>query len=148
MKRLPNWHELLAAHFEKSRKARFEWGKFDCAMSVCDGIQAVAGVDPGAPFRGQYSSEAEAMTLIGSDLGKFAAGIAQQHGFPEWASGQAESLPLPRFGRRGDVALIQARDPGLALGTIDHSGRFAWCASERGFIRVPMRFWLRAWKIA
>lgn len=146
MKRLPNWETLLAAHFAKAGAQRFAWGTFDCALAVCDGINAITGLDPGTPYRGRYSTEQEAMALIGSDLGAFTAGVCRSCGFPEWVSG--DGIARPGFARRGDVALVQARDPGRALGTVDLTGLHAWCASEKGFIRVPMNFWLRAWKIA
>lgn len=146
MKRLPLWENLLAAHFAKAGAQRFAWGTFDCALAVCDGIQAIAGIDPGAAYRGKYATQPEAMAIIGGNLGTFAAGVCQAQGFPEYLGKDGKERPT--FAHRGDVALIQARDPGLALGTVDLTGRFAWCASERGFIRVPMKFWLRAWKIA
>jgi len=144
MQRLAQWEQLLAAHFDRARAETFRWGTFDCALAVCDGIKAITGFDPGANYRGKYSSEPEARALIGSDLSSFAAQVCAIAGFPEWLK---NAIASPAFARRGDVVLIEVRDPAGALGTIDLSGRFAWCASERGFIRVPMRFWKRAWKI-
>jgi hypothetical protein len=146
MKRLPQWENLLAAHFAKAHAQRFGWGTFDCALAVCDGINAITGIDPGAPYRGKYKTEQAATAIIGGNLGSFTAGVCQAQGFPEYLDKDGKTRP--GFAHRGDVALIQASDPGLALGTVDLTGRFAWCASERGFIRVPMKFWLRAWKIA
>jgi hypothetical protein len=136
--RLPDWEKRLAEHFARSRARAFGWGEFDCALAVCEGIEAVTGVDPGKSYRGKYMSEKEALALIGGDLGTFVAGIAGELEFRELR---------PTFARRGDVVLVDNGDPTHALGTADLSGRFAWCASERGFIRVPMKYWLRAWKI-
>jgi hypothetical protein len=145
MKRLAHWETLLGAHFEQAHTRRFAWGTFDCALAVCDGIKAITGVDPGAPYRGKYTTEKEALTLIGPDLGAFAATVCQSSGFPEWLSGDGK--PRPGFGRRGDAALVST-SAGPVLGIVDLSGRFAWCAAERGFTRVPMKRWLRAWKVA
>lgn len=140
MKRLLGWETLLIAHFNNAREQEFKWGTFDCALAVCDGVKAITGVDPGADYRGKYSSEAEAFEIIGTDLGKFTAGICDSLGIPEHTR--------HAFGRRGDVALVDNGNPTHALGTIDLTGRFAWCASGPGFIRVPMNRWLRAWRIA
>lgn len=140
MTRVPGWESFLAAHFDRARHESFVWGTFDCALAVCDGVKAISGIDPGDKYRGKYSTEGEARTIIGNDLGNFAAGICDSLGFPEH--------PRYSFGRRGDVVLVDNRDPAHALGTIDLSGRFAWCVAGTGFIRIPMSRWLRAWRIA
>jgi hypothetical protein len=153
MKRLPHWERLLAAHFAKAATQRFAWGTFDCALAVCDGINAITGLDPGAPYRGKYATEKDAMALLvgpgnpNGDLGTFAAAVCQAAGFPEWLDKDGKT-PRPTFGRRGDVALVNNGGPTPALGTVDLTGRFAWCAAERGFGRVPMHRWLRVWRIA
>lgn len=139
MKRLPNWEVRLASHFEDSRSRTFEWGTFDCALAVCLAINAVVGVDPGSPFRQTYHSKEEAMKLLGEEgLDGFAASIARSHNFQECTSS---------FARRGDAVLVDNGDPDRALGTVDLSGRYAWCVTDRGFVRLPMGRWLRAWKI-
>ena len=142
MKRLPNWERLLGAYFTSARTRPFAWGTFDCAMGLCDGMLAITGVDVGAPYRGRYDSEAGAMALIGSDLGAFAAKVAG-------ASGMAEIKPT--FARRGDAGLVnntlRGQAASTALGQVDLGGNFAWCASDRGFVRVPMKRWLRAWRV-
>jgi len=42
----------------------FVWGEGDCCTSACDAFRRLYGIDPMAPLRGRYSSEAEAMALI------------------------------------------------------------------------------------
>ena len=137
--RLPDWETRLAAHFAAIHARTFAWGYFDCALAVCDGIEAVTGENPGSAYRGKYFSAAEADKLVGPDLGRFAASLAAQLKFQDWTQ--------PTFARRGDVVLVDNGDPRHGLATVDLSGRFAWCVREKGCVRLPMRCWLRAWQI-
>lgn len=139
MKRVPNWEAALAEWQASVLTRTFAWGEFDCALASSDAVLAQTGEDPGMRFRGTYSTEAEALKILGSDgLGGFAASIARQCGMAEVA---------PTFARRGDVVLVDNRDPGNALGVVDLSGRFAWCVLDRGMVRIPMGSWLRAWRV-
>lgn len=148
MKRLLHWDRRLAAHFQKLQTTPFVWGTFDCALAVCDAADAITGLSIASNFRGKYSTEAEAMAFIGSDLGTFAANIAAQNNFPEWTH---LTFAAPKMARRGDPVLVNNSLLGgpssTALGTVDLTGRYAWCAASRGFLRVPMHRWLRAWHI-
>jgi len=157
MARYSDWERRLETHFGALRATSFQWGQFDCAMAICQGVLAITGLDAGAGLRGEYATADEAAALIAlngatlslegptrigresaGDLGTLAAALAEGYGFGE--------VPA-RFAQRGDVVLVDNNDPGHALGTVDLSGRFAWCVGERGFARVPMRRWLRAWRI-
>lgn len=165
MKRYSDWERRLDAHLTAALETPFQWGVFDCALGACAAVAAMTGENPGAELVGQYETEEDAAALIAlsaglvlslesptpiesesaGDLGTLAAAIAEDHGFAEVRAG---------FARRGDVVLVNntpttsASDPSRALGTVDLSGRFAWCVGERGFVRVPMNRWLRAWRIA
>jgi hypothetical protein len=140
MKRVQNWPALVPAHTLPTRGRSFEWGRWDCALAVCDAIRALTGIDPGAEYRGTYSTEAEAQALIAKfgDLGDFAASVAAQHGMQEVA---------PRLARRGDVIFVDNSTPEGALGIVDLSGTCAACVSQQGYVRVPMRRWKRAWRV-
>jgi len=138
MKRLPDWERRLAEHFARSAVKPFAWGVNDCATNACDAVLAMTGEDPILGLRGTYSDEAGALKIIGEDLGEFAAGIAKSIGAKE---------VRPTFARRGDVVLVDNRDPRHALGTVDHTGRCALCVLEKGLLRVGMQRWLRAWQI-
>lgn len=176
MKRYSDWERRLEAHFTGALRTPFRWGVFDCALGACRGVAAITGVDPGADLAGQYASEEEAAELMalfgrggiaislessvlpaavlppigrqssasGGDLGTLAAAIAESHGMAE---------VRPSFAHRGDVVLVdnalprRGAAPSRALGTVDLSGRYAWCVGEQGFVRVPMRRWLRAWHV-
>lgn len=137
--RFPDWHARLATEIERARSRTFEWGKFDCALFACDCVLAVTGVDPAAEFRGTYSTEDEARKLLGTEgLDGFASAIA----------GKTELKEIsPTFAQRGDVVLVENGDPTRALGVVGLDGRFVLCASEPGLARVPMKRWLRAWRI-
>lgn len=156
MKRLPHWEFRLAAHFQKLQTTPFQWGLFDCALAVCDAADAISGLSIASNFRGKYSTEEGAIAILGGDpsaplgacLGAFAANIAAQNSFREWTY---RTSAAPKMAHRGDAVLINNSLMGgafsTALGTVDLTGRYAWCAASRGFIRVPMRRWLRAWHI-
>jgi len=137
MKRIANWEAALAAWQLAVPARSFAWGEFDCALAACEAVKALTGVDPAEAFRGTYSTEAEAVKLLGpGGLGEFAATVAREFGMAE---------VVPNFAHRGDVVLVDNGNPGGALGIVDLSGRFAWCVLERGMVRIPMDRWLRAW---
>jgi hypothetical protein len=138
-KRIQGWERALAAWMQSAVTRKFEWGTFDCALAACDAVNAITGVDPAAKFRGKYSTEAEALFLLGPEgLGAFAAAIAKQFGMAE---------APPTFAHRGDIVLVDNGLPGHALGIVDLSGRFAWCVCARGLMRMPMERWLKAWRV-
>ena len=55
----------LAAAQEKAARATVVWGEDDCLMWLANILYAAGPVDPGAPWRGRYASEAEAQRLMG-----------------------------------------------------------------------------------
>jgi hypothetical protein len=138
-KRVSNWEAALAEWQQTAVTRAFAWGEWDCAMASCSAVLALTGVDPALRFRGTYSTEAEALELLGAlGVSGFAASIAQECGMAE--------VP-PAFAHRGDVVLVDNGNPGNALGIVDLSGRFAWCVLEHGMVRIPMGRWLRAWRV-
>jgi hypothetical protein len=140
MKRVQNWPALVPAHTMPNSGRTFQWGRWDCALAVCDAIRALTGVDPGAPYRGTYSSEAEAQAIFAKagGLANFAAAVASQHGMQE---------VRPRLARRGDVVFADNGTPDGALGIVDLSGTCASCVGPRGYRRIPMHRWKRAWRV-
>lgn len=165
MKRLPNWERRLDAHFAAALRTPFAWGTFDCAQAVCQAVAAITGIDPSAGLAGEYATSEEASALLAlasgvsvslanptqitrksfsveNDLGTLAAAIAENLGLVE---------VRPSLAQRGDVVLVDNAPAGAAasraLGLVDLTGRWAWCAAAKGFIRMPMQRWLRAWHI-
>jgi hypothetical protein len=139
VKRISNWEAALAEWQQTAVTRAFAWGRWDCAMASCSAVLALTGLDPAMALRGTYSTEAEAVKILGAQgLGGFAAAIAHLCGMAE---------VLPTFAHRGDIVLVDNNRPGGALGIVDLSGRFAWCVLEHGMVRIPMGRWLRAWKV-
>jgi hypothetical protein len=139
----PDWNTRLLAQIALGRKSAFAWGTFDCALWVCDCIQAMTGTDPAANYRGTYSTEAEAMAKIGGDLANFAATTTAALGMKEFP---------PLMAQVGNIVLVDnATQPGqsTALGIVARDrGLFALCASPKGLVRIANRRWLRSWRIA
>jgi hypothetical protein len=127
---------------ESAAELSFEWGRFDCALHVCNCIRAIVGVDPAAEYRGKYSDEAGAATIFGGNSGasfeQFIATMCAALDFPE--------VPVT-FARRGDVVFIDNGTPQGAIGVISTDGRFASCASDKGLVLVRIHRWKRAWTI-
>ena len=109
-----------------------------------------------------------------ADLGNLAAAMAEQHGLPEVRPlfarrgdvvlvNNSPEYQVPSTGQKQSTEYRVASSEknqnlelgtrysqlgtSVALGTVDLSGRFAWCVGERGFVRVPMARWLRAWHV-
>lgn len=95
MQRLIDWPTRLTDFVEARRARAFSWGESDCCLFVCDGIEAFTGADPGARWRGLYSSEKGARRILRDNGGVL--------GVATLAFGPA--VPAPLAGR-GDVVLV------------------------------------------
>lgn len=138
MQRISDWEKVLHEQVLAAQKKQFQWGTFDCAMFACDCVQAIAGVDPAAAYRGKYANESAAKEIIGANFLKFAHGIAMASGMD----------PIHRgYARRGDVVLVNNGTMLGALGIVSHRGDFAWCAAQKGLARVSSHRWLVGWKV-
>jgi hypothetical protein len=112
----------LARHFE----GPFVWGVSDCCTCACDAFRARFGIDPMAPLRGMYATEAEAAALI-KDWGgwnKLFKSLSSMAGLkfndpPHWSNGA--------IGLAGQIgagpALVFGAPGGLWIGKVD--GGFA-----------------------
>jgi len=138
LKRRQDWeirlHEFLAAR----RDQPFEWGKNDCALFVCDAIQAMTDIDCAPNFRDFYSNSGAAKNLIRQfgSLGALAQQLAEKQGFPE--------VPV-LMAQRGDVALADLDGQTLLVVSLD--GRFAVGPGLRGWVEVPIEKCSKAWRI-
>lgn len=95
MQRLEDWPTRLAEFIEARHERAFSWGESDCCLFVCDVIEAMTGTDPGARWRGIYTSEKGARRVLRDNGG--VAGIATLVLGP----------PVPAaLAGRGDVVLI------------------------------------------
>lgn len=62
--RVPDWDRALPLVIERHMALPGEWGVSDCMIVAGDAIEAVTGVDPMAPYRGRYKTEAGAARLM------------------------------------------------------------------------------------
>ena len=112
----------LARHFDGD----FAWGVSDCCTCACDAFWARFGIDPMAPLRRMYSTEAEAKALItewGGWIKAFKsmasiAGLAVSDP-PEWSDGAIGLASQVGAG----PALVFGAPCGLWIGKVD--GGFA-----------------------
>ncbi len=94
----------------------FVWGCGDCCTSACDVFARLFGVDPMAPLRGIYTTEAEARALIRALGGwrRMTAWLA------DWAG------LAPGTGAAGEIGLLKMRSGhclGVSLGHGQWAGR-------------------------
>lgn len=98
--RLELWERRLADLVVAAQQRDFKYGTFDCCLWACDAVVALTGADPGATFRGLYSTEEEASAILEAydGLDGLVEKIAAERGF----------LPmLPSLAQRGDVVLAR-----------------------------------------
>lgn len=99
----------------------------------------MGAVDPGASYRGTYSTQLGAEAIFGSNLGDFASTIL--HG--TYLCPEVDVA----FARRGDVVFLDNGTADGALGVVWLDARFAVCASSTGLVPARKSTWRRAWKI-
>jgi len=58
-----DWQSRLAGFVASRESVPFKWGSHDCALFVCDGIEAISGHDPAAKYRG-YTTEIGAARVV------------------------------------------------------------------------------------
>lgn len=140
MQRLSDWQTRLHAYLTSCRARRFEWGRWDCCLFVCDAVQVVTGTDPAAAFRGEYQSCLGALRAI-----HYVGDACTLEGVVRRvtaALGMAEVRPS--FAQRGDVVLVGPPHDCLAL--VGLRGEIL-AATEQGLAEVPAQFALRAWRV-
>ena len=139
--RYNDWQTRLEFYVRGLADQPFVWGVHDCALFACSAIECITGVDPGAWFRGRYTTEAEATAALleyaGGGLAATAEKICAELGFKENA---------PRFEQRGDVALCD-QGGGDTLGIIDFTGRYVMIANAKGVVRIPLACVKRSWRV-
>lgn len=132
MERLEDWPTRLAEFIEARRARAFSWGDSDCCLFVCDAIEAMTGADPGARWRGLYSSEKGARRVLRDNGG--VSGIATLVLGP--------AVPAPLAGR-GDVVLVDSPSGealALCIGAVIAS------QGADGLVFLPLASAKAAWK--
>lgn len=134
--RASDWPARLAAFIAARERRPFRWGEHDCCLFAADWVLECTGTDPAAALRG-YDSERQARRLL-KDAGGLRALVDEllpAHPSVAWAG-------------RGDVVLVDGghgpHNPALAV--IDGLHAVA-PAPAAGLARVPMAYWLYAWRV-
>ena len=122
--RLRNWPSRFAEHVESARARPFEWGSHDCCLWAASAVQAITGLDPGAAWRGTYTTAHRAMRLLESLGGLESAGALM-----------GSSVDITRAAI-GDVGLVTWPDGTESLAVC--SGHSWLCAADTGLQRLPL----------
>lgn len=139
MTRRSTWESDLSAYIASVRDVEFQWGVLDCGLFFAGAVMAMTGADPGAPFRGKYSTDmgaAKALKRFGAgDLKSTLDSLFEpkpfgrlQRGDGVW-NGEAVGVCM------GDYALFVGHHP-VDDGTELH-----------GLIRVPRAEWAGGWRV-
>lgn len=93
MSRLPDWDKRLQKYLTKSKKKKFAWGQFDCALFAMDGVKEMTGIDYASTWRNEYSNETGAFRQLSKH------GVNSVH---EWLD-RTLSRSNVDFAKKGDV---------------------------------------------
>ena len=144
------WVEKLDGSLLAHRAKPFAWGEHDCALSVCNHVLAMTGVDLAAEFRGKYGSEAEALAIIQklypSSPAPATLSAAVEH-LAEALTAKHELSELkPLFAQRGDIVLLDTPQ-GTVLGLVTLDGQHVAVTGPKGLHRLGLRNVRRAWRV-
>jgi hypothetical protein len=132
LRRLPDWQLRMAALVEDRLHAPFVWGARDCCLWAADVVHAVTGVDFGAPYRGTYSTQAEAAAIFRA-----------VRGWPRLCSALLGPAIAPAMAQPGDVGLVDSADgPALAA----HVGGAWMSQGPEGLLQVDPQYVVQAWR--
>lgn len=145
VKRIKNWEKVLDEQITNAKSKSFAWSHFDCCIFVADAVKAIASVDIAEDLRGKYDSAETALAAIKA----YAGG-----GLSELCEKKSVELSIPSvpvlLAQRGDIVLVTlpvAQSDGInqSIGIVGLDGRFVLCASEKGIVRLPQKYWVKAW---
>jgi len=108
MKRLPDWRVRLAAAIDSIERTPLEMGTHDCALGLAAGVvEAVTGVDIGAPFKGRYSTVEGALKVLSDERATSLTDLVGRY---------LTAMPIGAM-RLGDIAAVPDDGPfGCFLG--------------------------------
>lgn len=143
MTRFPDWQSRLHRFLEEHRNDKFSYGKWDCALFVCDAIASMTGEDPAESFRGQYSSRTEALSAV-----KAYAGSNSIKVLAERVTMERSMRPiLPTFAGRGDVVLLRRGKRDASLGIVALNGRAVEVVTPHGLQHCSFDLVIQAWRV-
>ncbi|WP_169194927.1 hypothetical protein [Devosia sp. MC1541] len=125
----------VTKHLQRWMRSEFKWGELDCTLAIADYVRDVTGKDPAEPFRGRYSTRAEAVALSGLD-----------NGLNTVFAGGAERLGLTPTDnpKRGDVAAL--KQGGIEFGGLYLGSRWAVFSLD-GLLLLDNPTVLAAWSV-
>ena len=132
------WPKILNQWQSDSQDIKFEWGKHDCCLATCSGIEKITGVDPAKEFRGTYATEDGAREIIkanGGSVDSLSSGVFK-------AFGMFEIMPL--VAGRGDPVLFEF-DGRQTLGLC--YGIKSLVVSEKGGLLIDTDKGIKAWRL-
>jgi len=131
--RKPNWLKRLREVVRFHESEPFQYGQNDCVLFAARCIDAMTDSDWVGFVKARCHDEATAKAYIESE-GSIEAGVTQRFGEPV----------LPLAARRGDLCLIETPyGPGLGICL----GTEVATPGEKGLVRTPFQFALKAWRI-
>lgn len=133
--RRADWEPRLYSAIEKMRHVPFQWGQHDCVLFSADLIEVITDVDLAAEFRDLYDSKKSALKILKTDFkGELINAVSHKLG-----------EPVHKYkARRGDLVLMQTTSiPFLGIAT----GTNAVSPGEKELMLIPMRHWLKVWRV-
>ena len=132
MIKILGWETKLNDYFNVCAERKFEYGVFDCALFMADGVKIMTGIDPAEDFRKRYfgrSGALNALDFMGYiDLKNAAHILAKKYNIIS---------VMPSFAKRGDISLVK-NYKGFALGLVDLSGMRIATVTKNGLDFLPM----------
>lgn len=134
MTRRSTWEADLSAYIALVRALPFEYGQHDCGLFAAGAVLAMTGDDPGAPFRGQYSSELGCAKA----LKRFGAGDLKST-----LDSLFDDRPIGRL-QRGDL-VWNGDAVGVCMG--DNALFVGQEGEVEGLIRISRAEWAGGWRV-
>ncbi len=121
--RLPDWKARLTAYLTQCARQPYEMGRHDCALFAAGAMEAVCGIDPAAPWRGQYITKAAGLRLV------------RRAGHADHVAVFAAALEeiAPAFAAAGDIAVVEGEGAQL-LGVVQGEGVYVLRPSGLGIL--------------
>lgn len=133
--RVKGWEQRLWKVTNGLLGVAFEWGTNDCCLFAADCIEAVTGDNPGAEFRGTYSSAKEAQRVLAKLDCRDVGDLASRY-LPEIKVSLAQ---------RGDIVMMPNTDGENYLAVVvSHT---AVGPTARGMLHSPKKNATRAWRV-
>lgn len=136
MTRLPDWENRFNAWLDGLGEPEHAYGARDCALFACDAVFAQTGIDPGAEFRGKYSTEPGAARA----LKRIGAGSLEETTDSKLETG---TVSLAMRGdivmRQGSLGVVMGNGTALFIGE-DEAGNSRW-------LKAPRHEWEKAWRV-